>query len=125
MSSFEWGDGIVHIKPATGRTRNYFFYLKSLMGVYDMPEGFEKDCITTALFCLSRVDKVEGDIGFHVPNGDATEDNLKAFCDALMDADENLFIEWNGAVMKARAGGNDPSLLPPGDVANGKKKKSK
>lgn len=125
MSMFKWNNGEVYIKPPTGRTRAYYFYLKTAMGVYDMPEGFEKEISEQALFLLSRVDHVTGDIGFNVPTGDTSEANLKLFCDNLFDADEDLFLIWNSTVINARAGGNDDSLLPPGEVDDSKKKPTK
>lgn len=122
MSKFTWGDGDVYIALPTGRTRTYYFYLKSLMGVYDMPTGFDRESYEQALYLLSRTERVDGNIGFAVPmQTDATESSLKAFCDNLLDADETLFLLWNSAVINTRAGGNDPDLLPPEDVPDQKK----
>lgn len=122
LGSFKWSNGTVFIKPATGRTRTYYFHLKSKMGVYDMPDGFERESYEQALYLLARVDHVEGDIGFQVPNGDATDETLMTFCNNLLDADELLFVTWNSIASTTRVASNEPHLLPSNEVSDTKKK---
>lgn len=122
MSSFKWQDGEVFIKPATGRTRAYYNYLKSVAEVYTIENIPERIAHIQVLGLLARTDKVVGDIGFHVPNGDANKENLNTFCNAVLDAPENLFVLWDDTVINTIAGGNDIELLPPDELSDDEKK---
>lgn len=124
MGSFKWKDGEVFIKPATGWTKNLHWTLKHEAGVYDMEVGAKQDAITSALYLLARVDRVEGNIGFPVPNGNANKESLLKFCNDLLDGSEDLFLLWNGTANATKVGGNDPALLPPHEVDDAKKNSS-
>jgi len=125
MSSFEWGNGTIYLKAGTGRTRAIYNYLRGLLEVYAMDNVLDRTAYNQALWMLSRVDHVEGDIGFHVPNGDTNAEIVKAFCDNLLDAPEALWNLWDDTAINTRVGGNEDHLLPPDEVPDDKKKPSK
>lgn len=115
-ASFKWGDGEITVTNSTVRTRIKRNLLNRLAGLEHVDEPLERESIALATFYLSHVDRVEGDVGFVVPNGNADSDNVHDFIDAFLASEERLMSEWDNAIVEASDFGNDPDLVPPQEV---------
>ena len=124
MTVFSYEGVTITLKPATMRNRLPLSILRELAGYWDIENAQQQLEVDQTLNLLYLVEKVDGDLGFPVPcNGDATEETVKAFVDAMLDAPEDLYLLWANAVHKSRQGTQlDRDLLPPNELTERQKK---
>lgn len=114
-STFKWGDGRITVSSTTIRTRNKESYLNDLLNVTAL-SGWERNLGISAMYYLSHINRVSGDIGFHIPIDSPTEEDLHIFLDAFSEQDENLATLLFENIKRAKVQTNDPDLLPPEDI---------
>jgi hypothetical protein len=121
--TFEHDGVTIRLRRATMRARLYLNDLRSMVGYWDMPDEESKD-VGVALQLLYLVESVEGSWGYDIPTqATATPENVKAFCDNILDAHEALYLKWSVALASARSATQaDIDLLPKEEISDSQKK---
>lgn len=115
QATFEWGDGSITVTSTTVKSRLLAQRFYRLVNANEGDETMQ-ELMGSCLFYLAHVDKVEGDVGFHIPNGDTSYETLHQFVDEFLEQDERLMYKWDNAIASARNITNEPDLLPPEEL---------
>jgi hypothetical protein len=123
-ATFKWNGATVEVQKPTVATRVRVWQFRQALtdhGTGSVP----RDVADTLCYYLANTVKVEGSLGFPVPLGSATADELLAFINGFADADESLINVWDKALYDLKYATNDPDLLPPEEVSQKKGKAAK
>lgn len=123
-ATFKWNGATVEVQKPTVATRVRVWQFRQAYsdhGTGSVP----RDIADTLCYYLANTVKVDGSLGFPVPLGSATADELLAFINGFAEADERLVDLWDKAIYSTKVATNDPDLLPPEEVAEKKGKAPK
>ena len=123
-ATFKWNGATVEVQKPTVATRVRVWQFRQALtdhGTGSVP----RDIADTLCYYLANTVKVDGSLGFPVPLGSATADELIAFLNGFAEADESLINVWDKALYELKYATNDPDLLPPEEVSEKKGKAPK
>ncbi len=115
-ASFKWANAEITVTRTTVKTRMKINRLRRMINMDAITNEFDSELASVGTFYLGHVDKVIGDAGFTIPNGNADEESIQLFLDGFYDQDEALMARWDNAIVEARAITNNPDLLPPEEI---------
>lgn len=123
-ATFKYNGATVEVQKPTVATRVRVWQFRQAYS--DHGKGsVPRDIADTLCYYLANTVKVDGSLGFPVPLGSATTDELIAFLNGFAEADESLINVWDKALYELKYATNDPDLLPPEEVAEKKGKAPK
>lgn len=106
----------IQIEGRTARARLRLSRYSRALGLHVTDDEEFADLASYAIFYLSHIVSIEGDLGFVVPIGSADADALRAFADGFLSADEVLMNKLDDAILLSSKATNDANLLPPEEV---------
>lgn len=112
--SFEWEGAVFTLSAPTGFTKARQWRLTALAREFE-GEDLRYFGGLMALMLAVTV-SVEGDLGFPVPNGNATAESFLQFCMSVGNAPESLLDAWDDGYVAVQRLHNDPDLLPADEV---------
>lgn len=113
MDPIQYNGATITLKPATVRTRLHASAINNHFNVTkDMPT-LEWISISQYTSFLSRA-TIDGDLGFYVPNGSASEDDYRRGLEAFLDAPELFYdtVVIALLLMDDADGTNEAALTP-------------
>lgn len=117
--SFTFGGATITVQKPTVMTRVRVWKLRQSLrefGAGNVPMDIADDLC----YYLANTVSAEGSLGFTVPVGSPTHDELIAFLTAFTEADELLVSLWDGAISDLKHATNEPDLLPPDELGEKK-----
>lgn len=123
-ATFQWNGATVTVQKPTVSSRVRVWQLRQALDVHGSG-SVPRDIADTLCYYLANTVKVDGSLGFPVPLGSVTPDELTAFLNGFAEADELLVSRWDNTIGDLKNATNDPVLLPPEEVEEKKGKAPK
>lgn len=120
-ASFKFNGATVTVQRPSVMTRVRVWQLRQAITTHGSG-NVPRDIADTLCYYLANTAAVDGSLGFTVPLGNPTPDELTVFLEAFAAADESLVNLWDSAIYDLKHATNDPALLPPNEVDEKKDK---